>query len=247
MGKAIEEYLKEMKLKKRVFGGVDEENVLIHIKKICDLYQEEQKEGQANGEAVAKAEAALKVSQNELELSKNELEKQRMAYAGLQVELTKSQQAYRELKEKKEQIQTERQSALELKGKYERQYQEFQELMETIQSVKKDAIVKAQVEAAQEATKLRGEIMAKVEEKRLEAEGQIHQLQREVENLQQQRDAMQHMVRAEAERYTAQLRQMSNSLETLKNQTESLADSESTKIEFTTLKGAKYGESFNAG
>ena len=39
--KQVEEYIKKMEFRKRGISGVDEEDVLVHIQNICNIYQQE--------------------------------------------------------------------------------------------------------------------------------------------------------------------------------------------------------------
>ncbi len=244
MVETVEQYLKGLKFKKRIFGGVDEESVLVHIKKICDLYHEAQKEEQKKLET---SQEELHKAKDAFQGSQEELEKKKTAYADLQTELAKAQQSIRALREEREQAKKEQETALEMKAQHEREYREFHDIMETIQNVKKEAIVKAQIEAAKEATRLRSEMMAKVEEKRREAETEIYRLQQEINQLQQHRDAMQHIVKTETESFVARIRQMESSLEALKGQAETLGDMEPAKGEFTALRGNKSGGTLHVG
>lgn len=76
---SVERYLREMKFKRRVFGGIDEENALLHIQKICELYKAELKEMQSLREAAAEAQRALKAAQEAPELRNENMEKRKSA------------------------------------------------------------------------------------------------------------------------------------------------------------------------
>ena len=39
----VMQFIKEMKLKRKLIGGVDEEDVLIHVKNLCEIFGEELK------------------------------------------------------------------------------------------------------------------------------------------------------------------------------------------------------------
>lgn len=248
MAETVEQYLKGMKFKRRIFGGVDEENALAHIKKICDLYvweqQSLQKELEESREELSEAEKTVQGY-------RAKLGRKDAACAKLQSELAKAQQSIQALEEEREQVrkqaEKDRESARETQTQQEREYKEFHDIMETIQNVKKDAIVKAQTEAAKEATKLRSEMMAGVEMQRRETEAQLYRLQKEIRRIQQHRDAMRHIVTTEAETIGTRIQMMEKSQEALQKETVALWDEEPEKDDFTELLDEKSGGTLNVG
>ena len=52
----VEQYLNQRKSNKKPIGGVDEEDVQMHIEKICVLFHEMQKEEKASQEVLESAQ-----------------------------------------------------------------------------------------------------------------------------------------------------------------------------------------------
>ncbi len=208
---SVERYLKDMKFKRRVFGGVDEESALLHIQKICELYKAELKEMQALREATAEAQSALKAAQEEAE-------QQKVAYANLQVEAAKARQQCDEWKKAAEHGGT--QEAERLKREYAQKYRELTEAVDTIQTVKKEAAVRAQVEAAQEAAKLRNEIMAKVEEERKSAEKEVQRLRSEAETMRRQKQEIRQEIEASRKEWQLAIDKLMDELQAMREKAE---------------------------
>ena len=151
----VEQYLKTMAFKKRVVGGIDEENALLHIKKICDLYQEKLQEKYIEEQEFGKVQSDLKETQKELE-------QQKAAYVALQAKMADAELEIHKWKEKI--AESSSQETEKVKQEYELKYKELTDAVNAIQSVKKEAAVQAQIEAAQEAARLRSEIMTQIED-----------------------------------------------------------------------------------
>lgn len=152
---AVEQYIKGMTFKRCVFGGVDEEDVLLHIKKICEIYQQELEQAKV----------------------------QQTAYKDLEQEVALAHEQCERWREKAQ--QNHGQDVEHIKREYQQKYQELTAAVDTIQTVKKEAAVKAQVEAAQEAAKLRSEILTKAEQERKVIEDQMNELRQEASMLRQ--------------------------------------------------------------
>ena len=213
----VEQYLKDLKFKRRVFGGVDEEHVLICIQELCDLYQEEQKR--------VPNDKNWKKMKGQLQQARKELEEQKEVCAALEAEADRAKEQLRRLEQEKEKESSgarEQEITAQVQEEYARKVQELNDTMDSIQSIKKDTVVRAQVEAAQEAARLRREILAKVEEQRQEAEAEILQLQRKIGELKQRREEARKALQTEGERLSVFIDRMQAELEVMKEQSQGL-------------------------
>lgn len=157
MEQRIEQYIREMKFNKRKFGGVDEEDVLEHIRTICGMFQEE-------------------------------LEQSRSGEKG-------EEQGPRDGEESRE--------VARLKEEYTKKNKELTEAIDTIQSMKKDVAVRAQVEATQEAARFRSEIMERIGEERKQAEERLGEVRKQTEALEQEQEELRKKVGEERRKWLA--------------------------------------------
>lgn len=229
----VEQYLNQMKFKKKPIGGVDEEDVLMHIEKICGLFHEMQKEEKASQEVLESAQkereeaqeelkkalSAEKKAQNELEELRRVLKQKQDETEELRAELGKTQG---ELEKAKQSGMSEQdvERLRELKQKYEAKYQELVDTMDTIQSMKNDAIVKAKVEAAQEASRMRSEIMERTEAERRQAEAEMQQIKREVSVLQGQKREIQQDIQEQRGQWLSSMERIISHMESIRGQLE---------------------------
>lgn len=102
----IEEFIKNLKFKKKAMGGCDEEDVLIKMKELNDIYREA---SQGMRDELEKANAGLSSAQAELATVKAQLEesKSRLAESNSQLEESRSQlsEAERQLADTRKQLQ----------------------------------------------------------------------------------------------------------------------------------------------
>lgn len=104
--RTIEEFIKNLKFKKKAMGGCDEEDVLIKMKELNDIYREA---SQGMRDELEKANAGLSNAQAELATVKAQLEesKSRLAESNSQLEESKSQlsEAEKQLADTRKQLQ----------------------------------------------------------------------------------------------------------------------------------------------
>lgn len=174
----VMQFIKEMKLKRKLIGGVDEEDVLIHVKNLCEIFGEELKT-RPSLEDVEAFKQQIQQLQGENELLKAKVAQQQ----------TESAQTYQHKLE-------------ELNG-----------MLEVVQDVKKEATVRAQVEAIREAAALRSEIMEKTDRERMKAEQELSQLRTSLEALEQKRSSTERAMQENAGRVKEILYQMIHELD----------------------------------
>ena len=104
--RTIEEFIKNLKFKKKAMGGCDEEDVLIKMKELNDIYREA---SQGMRDELEKANAGLSSAQAELATVKSQLEesKSRLAESNSQLEESRSQlsETEKQLADTKKQLQ----------------------------------------------------------------------------------------------------------------------------------------------
>ena len=104
--RTIEEFIKNLKFKKKAMGGCDEEDVLIKMKELNDIYREA---SQGMRDELEKANAGLSSAQAELATVKAQLEesKSRLAESNSQLEESRSQlsETEKQLADTKKQLQ----------------------------------------------------------------------------------------------------------------------------------------------
>lgn len=222
----VEQYLKTMAFKKRVVGGIDEENALLHIKKICDLYQEKLQEKYIEEQEFGKVQSDLKETQKELE-------QQKAAYVALQAKMADAELEIHKWKEKI--AESSSQETEKVKQEYELKYKELTDAVNAIQSVKKEAAVQAQIEAAQEAARLRSEIMTQIEDERLGAEETLRQLRSEIDLLQRRKKEIQKAIRMESGQWLSSLGKTIEELQGMKIQISREIQETEEEIHFPTV------------
>lgn len=174
MGK-VQEYLQNLKFRKCTIGGVDEEDVLQKIKKLCELQREENEEREQEIEQLTCVNSDLLAKVRELE---NKPARPRKMM---------------------EELERAREEADRIKASYGEKLKELQETLELTQSIKRDAAVRAQMEAAQEVARVKKEMMAKVEEQRREAEKEVDTLREEIRRLELRKEGAKREVGKEME------------------------------------------------
>ena len=174
MGK-VQEYLQNLKFRKCTIGGVDEEDVLQKIKKLCELQREENEEREQEIEQLTCVNSDLLAKVRELE--------------------NKPAPA----REDDGELERAREEADRIKASYGEKLKELQETLELTQSIKRDAAVRAQMEAAQEVARVKKEMMAKVEEQRREAEKEVDTLREEIRRLELRKEGAKREVGKEIE------------------------------------------------
>lgn len=174
MGK-VQEYLQNLKFRKCTIGGVDEEDVLQKIKKLCELQREENEEREQEIEQLTCVNSDLLAKVRELE--------------------NKPAPA----REDDGELERAREEADRIKASYGEKLKELQETLELTQSIKRDAAVRAQMEAAQEVAQVKKEMMAKVEEQRREAEKEVDTLREEIRRLELRKEGAKREVGKEME------------------------------------------------
>lgn len=174
MGK-VQEYLQNLKFRKCTIGGVDEEDVLQKIKKLCELQREENEEREQEIEQLTCVNSDLLAKVRELE--------------------NKPAPA----REDDGELERAREEADRIKASYGEKLKELQETLELTQSIKRDATVRAQMEAAQEVARVKKEMMAKVEEQRREAEKEVDTLREEIRRLELRKEGAKREVGKEME------------------------------------------------
>lgn len=193
----LREYLKTMEFKKRAVGGVDEENVLEHIKKICEIVWAEMEQQDKL------FESATRKMQKDLEELQEQLKKYRTAYQELREINERMDARMQELQGEAERYGEARERAEQEQKKYHAKHQELLVAVDALRNVKADAEKAAREEMsvalqAEEET-ARGKMLAGIERERTTANREIKQLNDEIEALSRQRQAMQESLRREQE------------------------------------------------
>lgn len=167
----LKEYLKDLNFKKRAVGGLDEEDVLRHIKKISELAGEEMESRNfADEEAVRKM-------QQELDESRGKLQKYREAFARLKEANEGLEVRIRELQENPpQQEEADGREGQTFRG-YSEKYQELMAAVDTLHNVQEEESRRIRQEIQDgmkaEVAKVRARLRKKIEEERQAAEAEI--------------------------------------------------------------------------
>lgn len=208
----LRDYLKSMEFKKRAVGGVDEENVLGHIKKICDIVREEMEEQDRV------FEAATHKMQEDLDELQEQLKKYRLAYQKLRDINEKMDARMRELQGEAERYGRARERADQEQRKYQAKHQELLAAVDTLHSVTADAEKAARKEMraalSAEEESARGKMLAGIERERAAASLELQQLRGEIADLTRKRQAMRESIRREREEWKQHLDWFARRLET---------------------------------
>ena len=207
-------------------GGIDEENALLHIKKICDLYQEKLQEKYIEEQEFGKVQSDLKETQKRIGTAK----KRHMSPYKPKW-LTQNWKSTSGRKNSRKQLS----GTEKVKQEYELKYKELTDAVNAIQSVKKEAAVQAQIEAAQEAARLRSEIMTQIEDERLGAEETLRQLRSEIDLLQRRKKEIQKAIQMESGQWLSSLGKTIEELQGMKIQISREIQETEEEIHFPTV------------
>lgn len=206
----LNEYIENMKFKKRRMGGLDEEDVLSHIKKICEIVREDlaesagapEEKAEENAEAPAGKEQPPGEEEKTLEEQNKKLLEDQKA---LREELQKSQDACRVLNEKNEELKSQiyslQNEAERTQREYGSKYRELTEAVDTLHKVKED--LRRELRASVEAEKEK--MLAGAERERRAAESEIERLREEIDGLKRKKQAVQESIRSEREQWKQHL------------------------------------------
>lgn len=207
----LREYLQTMEFKKRAVGGVDEENVLEHIKKICELVREDMEEQDRA------FETATRKMQEDLDSLRTQLRKYRTAYQNLREVNEKMDARMKELQGEAERYGRARARADQEQKKYQAKHQKLLAAVDALNGVRADAEKAARQEMSEtlraEEESARGKMLAGIERERSAARLELKQLQKEIATLTQKRQAMQDSLRREREQWKQHLDWFASRLE----------------------------------
>ena len=207
----LREYLQMMEFKRRTVGGLDEENVLIHIKKICDLAREEMEE---QGRAF---EAATRKMQGNLDELKDQLARYRTAYQKLQDVNEKMDARMRELEKEANQYGKAKERAEQEQKKYRAKHLELMAAVDTLHSVTANAEKAARKEMSAalraEEERARSRIQAEIERERDAARQEINKLHKDIAYLTRKRETMKDSLLKECEQWKRHLDWLAGRLE----------------------------------
>lgn len=207
----LREYLQTMEFKKRKVGGVDEEDVLLHIKKICELVREDMEEQDRA------FETATRKMQEDLNELQEQLGKYRAAYQKLREVNERMDIRMQELKGEAERYGRAREHAEQEQKKYRAKHQELLAAVDTLHSVKADAEKAARQEMSvalrAEEESARSKMLAGIERDRVTARQELKQLHEEIAALTRKRQAMQESLRREREQWKQHLDWFASRLE----------------------------------
>lgn len=219
MPENIEQFLKEMNFKKLVFGGVDEEDVLIQIQELCKLYNEEH---QALSLELEIKSSEFENTQLELEVESTTNDELRADRAVLIEQIEYLQQRLEE-KENTPQ-QAEKTTTRDNQTAAEKD-QNIHAILDDMLSIREDMIEEARVEAAYEAEKIRNRIIMRTKAEYERVAREILELRNAVNTLREEKLA------AEAERdvedFNLIIEQLSRDVDQLHDRSEKLAEGSS--------------------
>lgn len=135
-----EKFVQQLTFRHKLFGGCDEEEVLLQIRKLCDIYE---KQMNILNDRLIQEEA----HSSELEQQKHELEEQ------MQVVIQKKEDALQEAGFLRIQVEEARRS----EAAYADKIVKLEQLMESIEVTKRDILQKVKGDAIQEAERLQKE------------------------------------------------------------------------------------------
>lgn len=202
-----EEYVRQLTFKHKIFGGCDEEDVLLKIRELCDIYKkevdslEERLEDTAQGDRNSRK---LKQRYRELQQRNSELEQEN---SDLEEENQQLEQQLQEVKG--DSLQRAAQAQLKANNDggsggeaYAQKIKQLENLMNSIEASKRDILRKTKWEAMQEAEKLK----------------------KETQELQQQKDALTEEVKSCSFMLDSELEQLQTGLEGLRRNARKLSD-----------------------
>ena len=199
----LQEYLQAMRFKKAVIGGVDEEDVLIHIKKICDMAREEMERQIGVYETLAyKKQEEIDSLQSQMEHYRDECQQLKVANGQLENRIEGMQAEV-------ERYGTARARAEQEEKKYLAKHRELFATVETLHNVKDEAERSAREEMRRalraEEESARSRMLEEIEEERAAASREIKHLHDEIASLTRKRQAMEESMRHKREQWKKHL------------------------------------------
>lgn len=225
----LREYLQSMKFKKRAVGGVDEEDVLIHIKKISDLAREELEEQARTFEASARKmredieekdkayETLTRKMQKDMDELQAQLEQSRTDCRQLREANGQMEARAQEQQGEAERYEKARALAEQEEKKYREKRQELLAAVDTLHSVKAEAEktarqeIKAALQAEEESARSR--MLSDIEVERVAARQELKQLHDEITALTRKRRSIEESLRREREQWKQHLAFFASRLE----------------------------------
>lgn len=199
----LSEYINKMQFKKRRVGGVDEENVLVHIKNICEIVREAMEEQEKGFEETSKK---LREDQEAL---KEQLQKYIETCRNMQNINDDLNKRIRELQGEAERYGKAREEAEQTRREYSNKCRELMDTVDTLHSVKKEAEENARREMRErlrgDEEKARGEMLEQIERERKAAGRQLKLLEDEIDALSRQKKAMKESMHREREQWLKHL------------------------------------------
>ena len=212
----LREYLQGMDFKKRAIGGLDEEDVLSHIKKICDLVQEAMDERDKSFEETTRKmqeamdernkalEETSRKMQAELDAAREKLKRYRRAYEELKEINEDLDRRIKAMRSEAERYGKARDEADRMQQEYDLKCQELMGVVEVLNNVKEDTEIKTrremQEKLAEEQERARSAMLEEVEIERKAANREIDQVKEEIAELRVQKKAMREELAEEQER-----------------------------------------------
>lgn len=189
----LNDYLKNMNFKRRTMGGLDEEDVLTHIKKIRDLAQQE----------IDKRDAQIQSLTNQLIEANAQLDRWQRSCQATKESNSQLESRIREFEEEPERYRKAREQAEQAERHYDTKLRELLSVMKTLENLQSDVELKVRQEVREslrnEEERARTAMLARIEEERKSANAEISRLSDEIASLREQRQGLSESLRARRE------------------------------------------------
>ncbi len=233
---SLNDYLKTMKIKRRAMGGLDEEDVLSHIKEIRGLVQDEldardaeirdiQEQLSARDAKIREAQeqlgerdAQIRNVQSKLDKAHEELNRYQTSYQAVRDSNSQLDEWIKQLGEEPGRYQEARGRAEEARQRYDEKHQELVVAVKVLNNLKEDTERKVRAEVREslkeDEQRARAAMNARIEEERRSARVEIDRLNSEIATLQDQRQKLADSLRTRREQLNRQLSWINDQLAT---------------------------------
>ncbi len=222
------EYLKDMKLKRRTMGGLDEEDVLSHIKELRDLAKQELDTRDAEilemrsklddaDKQIEHYQASYQEVKGQLSAAQEQLGRYQTSYQAIRDSNSQLDERIRQLGKEPERYQEARGRAEEARLRYDEKYRELESAVKVFHNLERDVEAKVRNEVREslrdEEERTRAAMRARIEEERAAAGVEIDRLKNEIASLREESQKLSESLRARRERLNQQLTWLNRQLD----------------------------------
>ena len=216
----LNDYLKNMQFRRRTMGGLDEEDVLFHIKVIRDLAQGElddrdaqilEIEEQLNDaqEQVDRYQSSYQEVKRQLDDAQKQIRQYQSTFQAVKDSNSQLDEYKRQLGEESERYQEAKEQAEQAKLDYDNKYEELLSAIKVFHELEQNTEQKVRKEVREslkdEEERARVAMHARIEEERKAAEAEIERLNAEIASLKEEGKKFSKSLRARREQLSQQL------------------------------------------